>query len=597
LVNLVGIKRIEGLILENKDIIIFGPSDTLLPELNLDDFVVALKSANGIYSQQGIAGNRMNLKGPACTIDPTPEAMRVLNDIASHFKGNDFIAEQEWMTTCGVQQTVLVINVPKNIRFSRVMVEADYFMKKINNGTSEIKLNGFRSLNDFFMRYQNRKDNNVLITNRFWFRGDTSYYSQTGNTYYLISTPVILSTEQEFQSSYGNIYGTGKPNPIAQKYSIAFTKCYDEIATKKTLYTDLFNLYRFIEIAKLIYSESSLNIDYILQHYNCEPVVVPDSLKGIADIARYATSFYSAVLPTCGGVDIDPIPVKYNSDNPTTGKLNKIHDAIIQSKPDKYALCWGALLDTDCMLDVFSGLARNGDIEYDNKNYLSAKRSYSDALKIASNRKEYIRIYGSLSQVNLMLNDSNATRSYADTLLIINDINSFARNIMNKIGQIHNVAMRYIPEREPPDYKNDDNFALQSSTRDGIKINFVFPSERPISNDLENLKVFVGKYTFNSDGKIFEVLWVKNKLKIMLGEKYKAFIDYIGTQPPISINKNILIIEGCFPHSCGTLEAILAINLNDGAFHVCLHENNAWNLFTENVDRIPKDIYEWKDKN
>lgn len=260
--KLFGLKEIDGFVIEKdkEDLIIFGKIKEKSPDLYLEDLVIAMKNSFYKYSKE--KGNTIYYENPGCSIDPDGNVIKDLINIGETI--NSAKTEEmhkilaKWKNACQKDQNVRVMGIPFNTRFAKVMVEADYFMKRIVDGSLDLKINGFLSLSDMKMKKIEetlKKDENVELSpfslNRFWFYpGDVSY-SYDDDIFILENCPVILLTEEEYISKQG-ISGTGKQNIYAKTFSENFSKYYDEISNKKEIYKDLKNLFRFVAFGKIL---------------------------------------------------------------------------------------------------------------------------------------------------------------------------------------------------------------------------------------------------------------------------------------------------------------------------------------------------------
>ncbi len=326
-----GITKISGYIVDpgTHDIILFGEVDKSLPALNFDDFVVALRNAWYVYGQT--RGNTRYYSAPGCSIDPIPNTLRELagasNKISQATTPEErATAIQTWKAIGHKPQNVRVMGVPFDSRFARVMVDADFYMKRLANGTVSLQINGFQSMTEMLLgqaRLAMASGESVdtgQTMNRFWFcPGDTTFSGEDG-VVALRTCPVKLLTEEQFLSTSG-VEGYGRPNPTAQRFADGFTLHYKEISAARPIYHELQGLFRLAAIARLMKDEraaetSGFDMRYLL--YNRPVAVTPVSraVTGLADFQELTddrrvgeeihTSFYWHM--TCGGVSMDIRP-------------------------------------------------------------------------------------------------------------------------------------------------------------------------------------------------------------------------------------------------------------------------------------------------
>ncbi len=134
---------------EQKDIVLVGPGEgwkadshgnivgvtTGRPVMLLDDLLVALRTA--AEAAEG---------GITCSIDPTPEGMRQLRAYAAtlHTIGNPGTTASNIEQVLGPQQ-ISFSGVPTTSHFARVLVAADYRMKRLAMGFEPAPVRGLPS--------------------------------------------------------------------------------------------------------------------------------------------------------------------------------------------------------------------------------------------------------------------------------------------------------------------------------------------------------------------------------------------------------------------------------------------------------------------
>jgi len=147
-----GLERITHLFVDpdGRDIVLAGPADTLSidatgtvvgaksrrPLLQLEDLVVALRAIDA--ARQG---------GILCSIDPTPAGIAKLQAFLSRQRtiGNPQQTFRGMEEAVG-PQVVTVGGVPGDSRFARVLVAADYRMKRIGMGLEQSGVDGLPSV-------------------------------------------------------------------------------------------------------------------------------------------------------------------------------------------------------------------------------------------------------------------------------------------------------------------------------------------------------------------------------------------------------------------------------------------------------------------
>ena len=188
------IERIVGFVLApgGGDVLLAGvPARRPENRLELDDLVVGLRAV----WQGG--------EVPGVSLDPSPDAP-------------------------GGAQYPRVIGVPESSRFARVMLDADYAMKRIISGAQPIGVPGYTSL----LRLRAAAAGGQAMRDRFWFfpvplRAGDLQVSQGARTV-LFNAGVQVLTEGQRLAAQG-FTGTGAADPTASRAAELFTAALDEL--------------------------------------------------------------------------------------------------------------------------------------------------------------------------------------------------------------------------------------------------------------------------------------------------------------------------------------------------------------------------------
>lgn len=365
ILHLAGITRLQGYQVDdqNNDIILFGQVDPALPPLLLEDLVVALRNAWFKYAP--LQGNTYVYSYPGCSIDPNPATIQKLNLIGQRILGaaNFDQVESEienWHTTCKEMQKVRVMGMPFHTHFARILVQADYDMKLLVDGTDSLDIPGFTSLVD---RIRNRIRDQI-ITNapvsmpplgmqRFWFFPGENYYEENQGTFLIAQSPVSLLTERTYLSTGGQYVPGQENNPVAQEFTRDYTLLYQKIAQERPIYLELENMFRFVALAKMIKFKASdeqagLDLNYLLEEFPLVDIIVDENLPGRSAVKEFyhrqdfADGYQESRLwlPSCGGVSIEMNVNASQFHNGYPQLLEKIKTAIHRSRPSNEATTW-----------------------------------------------------------------------------------------------------------------------------------------------------------------------------------------------------------------------------------------------------------------
>ncbi len=363
--QLFGLKKVVGYVIDekNRDLILIGKIDDSMPSLYLEDFVIALRNTWMVYAE--LRGNTYYYSNPGCSIDPDPRILTELNGISSHIfniSNPEKVQRNlnQWHSVCQQPQQVRVMGIPFDTRFGKVMVEADYYMKRLVDGSVSLDINGFTSLTDMTLditrkEIEEGKPISVPLSslNRFWFYpGENSYLEDKG-VIYIKKSDVKLLNEEEFLTRGGELVGTGRPNPLAERFAQSFSEKYAEIAKRKPIYTELEGLFRFVALARIMkhrnaVSEAGISLDYLLNQYPVTNTSVSRTLSGISNIKEFKYKSethggYSVLylwLPSCGGVSIDINIKDKDIALDKTKTLFEIKKSILDTRPSPDTLYW-----------------------------------------------------------------------------------------------------------------------------------------------------------------------------------------------------------------------------------------------------------------
>ena len=363
--QLSGIKKVLGYVIDekNSDIILYGKSDGNSPPLHLEDFVIALRNEWLLYARK--EGNTYYYSSPGCTIDPAPRVLEELQQTSGHISNNQDTAKvqehlEQWHNVCKQPQKVGVFGIPFDTHFSKVMVDADYYMKRLVDGSVSLDIHGFASLSDITLDIAKEDLTNgrsisipLQTMNRFWFYPGENSYREDKGIILIERSQVRLLTEEEFLTKEGKVAGSGSPNPLAKQFADEFTEKYAQIAKARPIYQELEGLFRFVSLAKTMkfkeaLSEAGIGLEYLLYQFPIEHTRVDATLPGISNVKEFQhrtdySDGYSIAylwLPSCGGVTID---IKHKMNNFVRDKANELEQLkriILSARPSLASTAW-----------------------------------------------------------------------------------------------------------------------------------------------------------------------------------------------------------------------------------------------------------------
>lgn len=312
---LAGMQRVEYVFVypEQNDIVLVGPGEgwkldaqgdvvgvtSGRPVLLLDDLLVALRSIE-----------QSRASGITCSIDPTAEGLARLQAMVKRLAPVDGDISPVLATieqSLG-PQTVKVGGVPATSHFARVLVAADYRMKRIAMGFEPSHV---AALPSFMQMLKASGKQPKTMLPRWWLapQYEALLTAEDGLSWELPAGAVTAQTEEEFITPAGQRQGSGKANPLAKKWADSMTAHYDELAERDAIFGQLRNCMNLAVVAALI-SEHHLtdkcgwnmpllmNPELATESYNAA-----NSVDSQANALQRGTTW---IISASGGIQINP---------------------------------------------------------------------------------------------------------------------------------------------------------------------------------------------------------------------------------------------------------------------------------------------------
>lgn len=312
---------------EQNDIVIAGPAEgwkiddagnvvgvtTGRPVVQLDDLVVALRTVQA--ARQG---------GISCSINPTAEGNKKLAELLAQQRKftqesgqgpNIPVLEQEMKKAFG-PQVVSLTGVPTTSHFARVLLAADYRMKRLAMNLDPAPIPGFPSFVE--MLRGGAKDPNV--NPRWWLacNYEPMAKSEDGLSWELRGQGVKCLTEDDAFKANGTVQQTGKASPTAQKWADMMTDRYEELSGKEPIFGELRNIMDLCIVAALVDQHDlygRANNSFSLLTGSTTDLLVPqrwNEPKSIAPQCSFLKSGRSWVVTASGGVQIESFRIASN---------------------------------------------------------------------------------------------------------------------------------------------------------------------------------------------------------------------------------------------------------------------------------------------
>jgi hypothetical protein len=311
---LAGLQQIHYVILypEQNDIVLVGPAEgwklsprgavvgqtTGRPVMLLDDLLVALRATDDPTPSV-----------ISCSIDPTPEGLKRLTEFNKSLSGTP----DPKQTAAEIErqlgpQTISVNGVPETSHFARVMVAADFRMKRVSMNLDPAPIRGLPGFMEM-MRAGGSGVQNMLP--RWWLAPDYQplLRDADGLTWQLRGGSVKTMTETDYLDAAGVRHQGGKADGTSQRWADLMTKKYDELALADPVFGQLRNCMDLAVVAALIAQQGAadkINCDLpTLTSEESLPAMQLNAPKQVASNASLAHKSHKWMI-AAGGVSINP---------------------------------------------------------------------------------------------------------------------------------------------------------------------------------------------------------------------------------------------------------------------------------------------------
>ena len=297
-----------------EDAIVVGDK-TGQPLLQLDDLAVAWRNAIGTNPPPSVS-----LEHRQESIQRVQEFIRATQQPKTAAARTDYgrRLQESW----GPQDAVTG-GVPVNTRFNKVMVDADWEMKRISLGLLDTGVEQFPTYVDLaFEDWRRRvmaeglKARKPEGGSRFWFfpaYADFAH-SEKQDAVEIPRDPVELLTETHFRNIAQGKQIAQEPSVAARDFVRAFTTNYGAVAENNPLFADLRNLFDWVAVTRLIRlldapRRIGWDMGFLGKGYPVAELKVPATMPGQVALrhaeVKVAQGTASLVFPARGGVSID----------------------------------------------------------------------------------------------------------------------------------------------------------------------------------------------------------------------------------------------------------------------------------------------------
>ena len=318
--KLAGLLQVEAIYCypDRGDVVLVGPAEgwmedlsgrtvgmrTRRPTLLLEDLAVALRAYPPGSKQRGFVG---------CTINPRPEGLARLRQVQQQIPRTIPVAQRGPVTaeiarrvqaSLGMAE-VQVFGVSERTHFARVMIEADYRMKRIAIGVEPAPV----PMTTFAAALTSARHG---VLQRWWFTPayDCAQASPDRLAMKLVGQGVQLQTEDKAILPSGMLQQAAtKPGKATLAYANSFTRQYEQIAAVRPCYAQLRQLADLLIVAAFMrkhdwYGQANWNADLLLD----ERQYVLERLENPVDAPVVVNAFWKRnrmFTPAGGGVSIE----------------------------------------------------------------------------------------------------------------------------------------------------------------------------------------------------------------------------------------------------------------------------------------------------
>jgi hypothetical protein len=254
-----GLQRIQYILVypESQDIVLAGPGEgwkvdddgqvvgvtTGRPVLRFDDLLIALRTAQ-----------RARTEGISVSIDPTAEGLRKYQQFMQRQKVFNPGVIKNVAQVMGPQK-ITFTGIPTNSHFARVLLAADYRMKRMAMRLDENPTRILPSYLDM-LRAARRQPSSAMP--RWWMACDYQPLARSDDklAWEIRGPGVKVMTEDEIIADDGTTRSTGRVDLVAKKWADTLTEKYEAVSREDPALAELQTLMDMAVIAAVIKKEN-----------------------------------------------------------------------------------------------------------------------------------------------------------------------------------------------------------------------------------------------------------------------------------------------------------------------------------------------------
>jgi hypothetical protein len=309
-----GLERVTHVFVDTQghDIILAGPADAV--SVDAAGNVVAVRSGRPVLQLEDLLTalrviDAARAGGVKCSIDPTPEGVAKLQSL---LRTQRTIGPNPDATLVAMQnalgpQRVTVDGVPGDSRFARVLVAADYRLKRIGMG---LEPSGVADLPSYLSLVPAGKGGAAMP--RFWLEPDYEPLSRDPDelAWRINGRRMRCLTENDLFAADGTRQTKVGTDPLAAGWCERMTRHYDTLAAKQPVFAELVNCVDLAVVAALIHGRqlagrAGLDLTALLDA-RAVPLPAYDVPTSVPTVAHGVRKGSSWVVSASGGVAFQP---------------------------------------------------------------------------------------------------------------------------------------------------------------------------------------------------------------------------------------------------------------------------------------------------
>ncbi|MGE0760946.1 MAG: DUF1598 domain-containing protein [Pirellulaceae bacterium] len=311
---LAGLQQIRYIFVypDQRDVVLVGPAEgwqvnddgfvvgrtTGRPVILLDDLLVAIRTATAA-ARQGIS----------CSIDPTKDGLARLQGLVRRLStiGDPARTIHNLEVALG-RQTITVTGVPDTSNFGRVLVAADFQMKRLAMGFDKAPVPDLPS----FLQMTSASGRGLQnMLPRWWLAPNYQKLArdEEGLSWEIRGAAVKCMTESDFLNADGTRKQGVSSDKTAQRWADQFTAKYEAISAKNVIFAQLRNLMDLSIVGALLIKEhliekAELDVGLLM---NSRELLIGNFVapKGVDSSATFLRKGRNWIISLSGGVQLN----------------------------------------------------------------------------------------------------------------------------------------------------------------------------------------------------------------------------------------------------------------------------------------------------